>query len=241
MFCAGSKFPPQFIHLKYSPEGTDDRKDMSDIVRIALIGKGLTFDSGGYNLKVGAGSQIEMMKYDMGGCAAVLGSAIAIAQLKPKNVEVHWISAVCENMVSADAVRPGDILKASNGKTIEVLNTDAEGRLTLSDAIVYAEKQGVDVIIDLATLTGAVVVGIREKLAALYADDDNLRDELERAACRSHEQVWRMPLVDSYRPQIKSTIAELKNIGGWRILQEFVDKAMGTCRYSWFCLGLSCS
>ncbi|CAM9562700.1 unnamed protein product, partial [Ectocarpus sp. 13 AM-2016] len=147
----GAVFPPKFIHLTYKPSGTPKKK-------VALIGKGLTFDSGGYNIKAGAGSMIELMKFDMGGSACTLGAAKAIGQLKPDGVEAHFIVAACENMVSEKAMRPGDILTASNGKTIEVLNTDAEGRLTLADALVFAEKLGVDAIIDSATLTGACLV-----------------------------------------------------------------------------------
>lgn len=109
------------MHLTYKPD-----KPTGNEVKVALVGKGLTFDSGGYNLKAGPGSMIELMKFDMGGCAAVLGCAKAIGQLRPKNVEVHFITAICENMISSEAMRPGDILVASNGKTIEVLNTDAE-------------------------------------------------------------------------------------------------------------------
>ena len=121
----GSLFPPQFIHLVYKPENPT-----GEVVKVALVGKGLTFDSGGYNLKTGSG--IETMKFDMGGCAAVLGCAIAIGQLRPKHVEVHFITAVCENMISAEAMRPGDVLVTSNGKTVEILNTDAEGQKELS-------------------------------------------------------------------------------------------------------------
>lgn len=153
-----SDLPPKFIHLTYKPEGTPRRK-------LAIIGKGLTFDSGGLNIK-GAGSGIETMKIDMGGAAATLGAAKAIGQLKP-DVEVHFISAVTENMISGHAMHPGDILTASNGKTIEVNNTDAEGRLTLADALVFADKLGVDAIIDLATLTGACVVALGEDIAWL--------------------------------------------------------------------------
>jgi leucyl aminopeptidase len=144
-----SEMPPKFIHLTYKPEGTPKRK-------LAIVGKGLTFDSGGLNIK-GAGSGIETMKMDMGGAAATLGAAKAIGQIKP-DVEVHFVSAVTENMISGHAMHPGDILTASNGKTIEVNNTDAEGRLTLADALVFAEKLGVDAIIDLATLTGACII-----------------------------------------------------------------------------------
>jgi len=225
----GSKYPPQFIHLTYKSEASSS----SATSKVALVGKGLTFDSGGYNIKAGAGSMIELMKFDMGGCAAVLGAAKAIGQLRPKNLEVHFITAVCENMISADAMKPGDVLVASNKKTIEVLNTDAEGRLTLADALVYAEKQGADTIVDLATLTGACIVALGEKMAGLYSPDDKLRGDLEAAAKRADEGIWPMPLEPSYKELIKSQLADLKNIGakgGGSItaalfLQEFVDKA----------------
>jgi len=224
----GSKYDPQFIHLTYKPDNPGP-----DTVKVALVGKGLTFDSGGYNLKVGAGSMIELMKFDMGGCAAVLGCAKAIAQLRPRNVEVHFITAVCENMISAEAMKPGDILTSSNGKTIEVLNTDAEGRLTLADALVFADRLGVDKIIDLATLTGACIVALGEKLAGLYSPDASFRNEIEEAAKRTDEGIWPLPLESSYKEFIKSNIADLRNIGakgGGSItaalfLQEFVDKA----------------
>jgi leucyl aminopeptidase len=207
--------------------------DFTPPSRVGLCVTGLTFDSGGYNLKAGAGSMIELMKFDMGGCAAVLGCAKAIGQLRPKNVEVHFITAVCENMISAEAMRPGDVLVASNGKTIEVLNTDAEGRLTLADALVYADGLGVHTIIDLATLTGACIVGLGEKLAGLYSPDDDLRKDIEHAAKRTDEGIWALPLEASYKELIKSPLADLKNIGakgGGSItaalfLQEFVDKA----------------
>eukprot|EP00966_Prymnesium_polylepis_P215174 4983433-Prymnesium_polylepis.1 len=132
----GACEPPKFIHLTYTPPDGPATK------KLGLVGKGLTFDSGGYNIKAGAGSMIEKMKFDMGGAGAVLGTARVVAGLAPKGVEVHFIVAACENMVSAEAMRPGDILVASNQKTIEVINTDAEGRLTLADALVYAEALG---------------------------------------------------------------------------------------------------
>jgi leucyl aminopeptidase len=144
---------------------------------------------------------------------------------------VHWISAVCENMISAQAVHPGDVLRASNGKTIEVINTDAEGRLTLADALVYAEKLEVDYIVDLATLTGAVVVALGEGVAGLYSSDLALRNALENAAKRTDESIWPLPLEASYKESIKSHIADLRNLGskgGGSItaalfLQEFVN------------------
>ena len=206
----GSKFPPQFIHMTYKPAGVPD----DSVVKVALVGKGLTFDSGGYNLKAGAGSMIELMKFDMGGCGTVLGTAKAISQLKPKNVEVHFITALCENMISTDSMRPGDVLTASNGKTIEVLNTDAEGRLTLADALVYADNLKTDVIVDLATLTGAQIVALGEKIAAVYSPDENLRADLQAAALRSDEGIWPLPLAPEYKELLKSSLADIKNIGG---------------------------
>ncbi|MXZ83412.1 MAG: leucyl aminopeptidase [Synechococcus sp. SB0666_bin_14] len=200
-----SGFPPKFLHLTYRSEEPVKRC-------LALVGKGLTFDSGGYNLKVGA-AQIEMMKYDMGGCGAVLGAARAIAQLKPKGVEVHFISATCENMVSGEGLRPGDIITASNGITIEVNNTDAEGRLTLADALVYACNLKPDAVVDLATLTGACLISLGDELAGLWSPDDELAADLLEAAQCSGEGLWRMPLPASYLERMKSPFADLKNTG----------------------------
>ncbi|WP_375512565.1 leucyl aminopeptidase [uncultured Nostoc sp.] len=199
-----SELPPKFIHLTYKPEGTPKKK-------LAIIGKGVTFDSGGLNIK-GAGSGIETMKIDMGGAAAILGAAKAIAQIKP-DVEVHFISAVAENMISGRALHPGDILTASNGKTIEVNNTDAEGRLTLADALVYADKLGLDAIVDLATLTGANVIALGEDIAGLYTPDDAVASQLEKAAQTSGEKIWRMPMEEKYFEGLKSGIADMKNTG----------------------------
>lgn len=199
-----SELPPKFIHLTYKPDGTPKRK-------LAIIGKGLTFDSGGLNIK-GAGSGIETMKMDMGGAAATLGAAKAIAQLKP-DVEVHFISAATENMISGRAMHPGDILKASNGKTIEVNNTDAEGRLTLADALVFAEKLGVDAIVDLATLTGACIVALGDDIAGLFTPHDTLANEIQAAAEIAGEKFWRLPMEEKYFEGLKSGIADMKNTG----------------------------
>ncbi|MDB9317826.1 leucyl aminopeptidase [Nodularia spumigena] len=199
-----SDLPPKFIHLTYKPAGTPKRK-------LAIIGKGLTFDSGGLNIK-GAGSGIETMKMDMGGAGTTLGAAKAIAQIKP-DVEVHFISAATENMISGHAMHPGDILKASNGKTIEVNNTDAEGRLTLADALVYADKLGVDAIVDLATLTGACIVALGDDIAGLFTPDDAVASQLEQAAESAGEKLWRMPMEDKYFEGLKSGIADMKNTG----------------------------
>ncbi len=199
-----SDLPPKFIHLTYKPQGTARRK-------LAIIGKGLTFDSGGLNIK-GAGSGIEMMKTDMGGAGATIGAAKAIAQLKP-DVEVHFIVASTENMISGRAIHPGDILVASNGKTIEINNTDAEGRLTLADALVYAEKLEVDAIVDLATLTGACVIALGDDIAGLWSPSDEVADQLVKASEQSGEKLWRMPMEEKYFESMKSGIADMKNTG----------------------------
>jgi leucyl aminopeptidase len=199
-----SDLPPKFIHITYKPQGTPRRK-------LAIVGKGLTFDSGGLNIK-GAGNGIETMKIDMGGGGATLGAAKAIAQLKP-DVEVHFISAATENMISGHAMHPGDILTASNGKTIEVNNTDAEGRLTLADALVFAEKLEVDAIVDLATLTGACVVALGNDISGLWSTDDTLAEELKSAAESAGEKFWQMPMEEKYFEGLKSPIADMKNTG----------------------------
>ncbi len=199
-----SDLPPKFIHLTYRPPTPPTKK-------LAIIGKGLTFDSGGLNLKV-SGSGIETMKMDMAGSAAVLGAAQVIGQLKP-TAEVHFIVAAAENMISGKAMHPGDILTASNGKTIEVNNTDAEGRLTLADALVYAEKLGVDAIVDLATLTGACIVALGESIAGLWATEQSLADHLLTAASTAGEKFWQMPLEEKYFEGMKSSIADMKNTG----------------------------
>jgi leucyl aminopeptidase len=199
-----SDLPPKFVHVTYKPAGIPRKK-------LAIVGKGLTFDSGGLNLKV-SGSGIEMMKIDMGGAAATFGAAKAIAQLQP-DVEVHFISAITENMISGRAMRPGDILTASNGKTIEVNNTDAEGRLTLADALVFADKLGVDAIVDLATLTGACVVALGEEISGLWSPQDPLAEAILSAAESAGEKFWRMPLEEGYIDGLKSLVADLKNTG----------------------------
>eukprot|EP00270_Netrium_digitus_P015077 TRINITY_DN5220_c0_g1_i1.p1 TRINITY_DN5220_c0_g1~~TRINITY_DN5220_c0_g1_i1.p1 ORF type:complete len:686 (+),score=214.24 TRINITY_DN5220_c0_g1_i1:133-2190(+) len=221
---AASENPPKFIHLQYSPPGGNIIK------RIAIVGKGLTFDSGGYNLKVG-GSMIELMKFDMGGAAATLGAAKAIGSLQPPGVQVNFIIAACENMVSGKGMRPGDILTASNGKTIEVNNTDAEGRLTLADALLYAQELKVDAIVDLATLTGACIVALGTDIAGLFTPKDEVAEEISLAAKAAGEKLWRMPMEEGYWEGMKSNIADMVNTGGrWGgaitaslFLKQFVD------------------
>jgi leucyl aminopeptidase len=199
-----SDLPPKFIHLTYKPETTPKRK-------VAIVGKSLTFDSGGLNIKP-TGSGIETMKMDMGGGAATLGTAKAIAQLKP-DVEVHFICAATENMISGRAMHPGDILKAANGKTIEVNNTDAEGRLTLADALIFAEKLEVDAIVDLATLTGACIVALGNNIAGLWSTDKTLAEEITKASTMAGEKFWELPLEEEYFEGLKSSIADMKNTG----------------------------
>ncbi|MEO0407314.1 MAG: leucyl aminopeptidase [Cyanobacteria bacterium P01_A01_bin.135] len=199
-----SDLPPKFIHLTYRPDGTPRRK-------LAIIGKGLTFDSGGLNLKP-SGSGIEMMKTDMGGAGATFGAAKAIAQIKP-DVEVHFICAATENMVSGRAMHPGDVLTASNGKTIEVNNTDAEGRLTLADALVFADQLEVDAVVDLATLTGACIVALGNKMSGLWTEDETLANQLAQASELSGEKFWRMPMEGDYFEGMKSVVADMKNTG----------------------------
>ncbi|PSS36160.1 Leucine aminopeptidase [Actinidia chinensis var. chinensis] len=223
---AASANPPHFIHLCYKPS--------SGLVKakLALVGKGLTFDSGGYNIKTGPGCSIELMKFDMGGSAAVLGAAKALGQIKPAGVEVHFIIAACENMISGTGMRPGDIVTASNGKTIEVNNTDAEGRLTLADALVYACNQGVEKIVDLATLTGACVVALGPSVAGIFTPSDDLAKEVLAASEISGEKLWRMPLEESYWESMKSGVADMVNTGGRQggaitaalFLKQFVDE-----------------
>jgi len=202
----GSETPPKFIHLTYTPPGTRviQRK-------VGIVGKGLLFDTGGYNIKVNA---MELMKFDCGGAAAVLGAAKAIDGLEIPGVQVHFIIAACENMISAKAYVPSDVLVASNGKTIEVVNTDAEGRLTLADALVYADKEvGCDKIIELSTLTGACMAALGKSVCGVWTNNDELAAELDAASKITGEKSWRMPMVTEYNEQLDSKIADITNCG----------------------------
>ncbi len=201
---AGSEQPPKFIHLTYAPPGRRRRK-------VAVIGKGITFDSGGLDLKPAEG--MLRMKDDMSGAAAVLAIMRALPKLAP-GVEVHGLIAATENMPSGSAIRPGDILKAMNGTTVEIGNTDAEGRLTLADALCYArEKVGADEVVDMATLTGACVVALGPLCSGLFANNQALADRLLRAAEDAGERVWQLPLIDEYREHLKSDVADFNNVG----------------------------
>jgi len=223
----GSETEPQFIHLTYKPPTGDVKK------KVGVIGKGLLFDTGGYNIKT---QMMSLMKFDCGGAAAVLGAARAIGALQPEGVEAHFIVAACENMINEKAVVPSDILTASNGKTIEVLNTDAEGRLTLADALVFADKEiEAESIIELSTLTGACMISLGKSIAGLWTSDDDLATELDSVSKKTGDKTWRMPLADEYMEQLTggNSYADLKNIGagpyGGAItaalfLQHFVSK-----------------
>jgi leucyl aminopeptidase len=201
----GSDEPPVMIVMKYQPAGAAKSGD-----HLALIGKGVTFDSGGISIK--PAQDMEKMKYDMCGAAAVIGAMRAIAQLKP-NVRVTGIVPSVENMLSGRAQRPGDIVKSLSGKTVEVLNTDAEGRLILNDSITYAKTLGCTHLVDAATLTGAIVVALGHVHTGAFTNNDAMLARVLAAAKEEGEKMWPMPLDDDYRELLKSTYADLANIG----------------------------
>ena len=223
----GSEQPAKLIVLRYTPAKNTGAKGEL----LSLVGKGITFDTGGISLKPGEG--MDAMKYDMSGGATVLGAMRAIALLKP-SVPVLGVVAAVENMPDGKASRPSDVVTASNGKTIEILNTDAEGRLILADAVAYAEKQGATTIIDMATLTGAVIIALGDQNTGIMGNDQNLVDTIISVGKENGEGFWQLPVSKEYSKQIKSDIADIKNIGprgkagtimGAVFIQEFVDKA----------------
>jgi leucyl aminopeptidase len=202
----GSQEPPRFIHLSYTPRRPRRR--------VAVIGKGITFDSGGLDLKTADG--MLRMKDDMAGAAAVLGIFQALPKLRPA-VEVHGLIAATENMPSGTAQRPGDIVRAMNGLTVEIGNTDAEGRLTLADALAYAVKEiKPDEMVDMATLTGAVVIALGQGITGLFASQDALAERLLAASRASGERMWRLPMHDEYKDGLKSDVADLNNVSSQR-------------------------
>ncbi len=206
---AGSASQPRMIVLKYVPKGAAARAKKP----IALVGKAVTFDSGGISIKPSAG--MEEMKFDKSGGIAVLGAMKAIAALKPAQT-VYGIIPSAENMPDGTACRPGDIITTLSGKTVEVKNTDAEGRLILCDAIHYATKQKCETIVDIATLTGACVVALGKYMAGLMGNNDELIEQIKAAADVSGEKVWHLPCTDEYSDDLKSGIADLCNIGKTR-------------------------
>jgi leucyl aminopeptidase len=220
----GSEEPAKLIILKYTPPNPpSNNKEL-----LAFVGKGVTFDSGGISLK--PGENMELMKYDMTGGATVLGAMRAIAQLKPP-IPILGVAPCTENLPSGKATKPGDVVKAMTGKTIEVINTDAEGRLILADAIAYAKKLGATKVIDMATLTGAVSVALGDVNTAVLGTDQALIDEIIAAGREVGEKFWQLPLDKEYSKQIKSDIADIKNVGGRKagtitaaaFLKEFTD------------------
>jgi leucyl aminopeptidase len=218
----GSTNPPFLVVIKYHPAaaaGTD---------HLALVGKGVTFDTGGISIKPSEG--MEKMKYDMAGAAAVIGAMRAIARLKPSIPVTAYVPTV-ENMVNGNAQRPGDIVKALSGKTIEVLNTDAEGRLILADAITYANRNGATHIVDAATLTGAIGIALGHYNVGAFTNDQGFLDRVLAASRLAGEKTWQLPMDEEYKDYLKSAYADLPNIGGryggsitaaW-FLREFAD------------------
>jgi leucyl aminopeptidase len=221
----GSEEPPALIILKYTP--ADGGSQVGNGL-LAFVGKGVTFDSGGISLK--PGENMELMKYDMTGGATVLGVMRAVAQLKPPMPLLGVVPAT-ENLPSGKATKPGDVVRAMSGKTIEVINTDAEGRLILADAILYAKKLGATRVVDLATLTGAVSIALGDVNTGILGTDQELIDEVITAGREVGEKYWQLPLDKEYTKQIKSDIADIKNVGGRKagtitaaaFLKEFAD------------------
>ena len=199
----GSSQPAKLISLNYSNGGKEDP--------IVLVGKGVTFDSGGISLKPGSG--MDEMKYDMCGAASVLGTMSAVAEMG-LNVNLTVVVPTVENMPAHNASRPGDVVKSMSGQTIEILNTDAEGRLILCDALTYCEKFNPKVVIDVATLTGAVIVALGKHHSGVMSNDQNLADSLKASGISSMDTVWQLPLDDEYDELLKSNFADMANIGG---------------------------
>ncbi|MGE5652690.1 MAG: leucyl aminopeptidase [Bacillota bacterium] len=229
----GSTQPPKVVVLRYNGNPGGET--------LGLVGKGLTFDSGGISLKPGEGMQA--MKDDMAGGAAVIGAMKAIGHLKPK-MNVLAVVPCTENMPSGGALKPGDVVRAMTGKTIEIISTDAEGRLILADGVAYAESQGASTIVDVATLTGACVVALGSIYSGIVANCDQLVEKIQAASKRTGERYWRLPSDEDYKEQYKSLVADIKNSGGrgggtitgGLIIGEFVNKAAwahldiaGTC------------
>ncbi len=217
---AGSNQEPRFIVLRYNGAG--------DAKPLALVGKGITFDTGGISIKPAAG--MEEMKGDMAGGASVIAAMSAIAQLRPR-VNVIGIVPATENMPGGSAIKPGDVLKTMSGKTIEVINTDAEGRLILSDGLAYAREQGAAAIVDIATLTGAISIALGNVAMGAMTNDAALLERVKKAAEAAGEKVWELPMYEEYKEQIRSDVADMKNTGGRgagsitaaMLLREFVD------------------
>jgi leucyl aminopeptidase len=200
----GSAQPPKLITMEY--QGADKKQKP-----VVLVGKGITFDSGGISLKPGA--EMDEMKYDMCGAASVLGTMQAIAEIGLK-LNVVGVIPTCENLPSGKAIKPGDIVTSMSGQTIEILNTDAEGRLILCDALTYSKKFNPDTVIDIATLTGACVIALGNVASGMFSNEDKLAQELLAAGDLTHDRAWQLPLWDDYQPLLDSNFADMQNIGG---------------------------
>ncbi len=200
----GSDEPPVFIVIKHSPTTP------SDEAPLVLVGKGLTFDAGGISLKPAA--NMDEMKYDMGGAASVFGTMLAVAELNLDR-EIIGIVASCENLPSGRANKPGDVVTSMAGKTIEILNTDAEGRLVLCDALTYAERFNPAAVINIATLTGACVVALGDVNSGLFSNNDTLAEQIKEASQQTNDGVWQLPISDEYQAKLKSNFADIANIG----------------------------
>ncbi len=224
----GSAVPPKFVHIWYKPE------EIKSSIKIALIGKAITFDSGGLSIKTN--QNMQHMKADKSGACAILAAMKAIAQIKP-NIQVHGIYATCENMPSGTAQRVDDIIKMMNGKTVEVVNTDAEGRLTLADAISFANKLGVSKILDMATLTGACMVALGEFTAGIMGNSDEFKRLIFETGLEVGDKMWILPFDKDMEEKIKSPVADLKNAGdsyggaitAGMFLSKFVEKGIDWC------------
>ena len=231
----GSEHPPQFLKLQYKPAKGRPK------AKVALVGKGVTFDSGGLSLKTSTGMMT--MKIDMAGAAAVLATMVALPAVKAP-VDVTAYIPLTDNMTGPDAQRPGDVFTARNGKTVEVLNTDAEGRLILSDALSLASESDAEAIIEISTLTGSATAALGQSYAALLATDDDLAARIEAGAERTAEKLWRLPLPDEYRSQLDSSVADLRNIGtnpygGALIAGLFLKEFVGDKPFAHIDMGLS--
>ena len=201
----GSDQPPRLIVLRHSGDPDNPSNNLG------LVGKGITFDTGGISLKPSGG--MEDMKGDMAGGASVIGAMKAIGRLKPR-INVSGIIAATENMPSGSAQRPGDVVRSMSGTTIEVINTDAEGRLVLADALFYARQSGVSRMVDVATLTGAMIIALGHACSGVMGNNQGLIDQLIKAGHPNGERIWQLPMYDDYKEQIKSTVADVKNTGG---------------------------
>jgi leucyl aminopeptidase len=218
----GSEEPLRFIVIRYSGGSKQQAP-------VALVGKGITFDTGGISIKPAA--EMDEMKFDMGGAASVLGTFAALAELQPA-INVVGLIPSCENMPDGQAVKPGDVVTSMSGQTIEILNTDAEGRLILCDALTYAERFKPRVVVDIATLTGACVIALGAVRSGLFSADDALAQSLQAAGEKAQDPCWRLPLDDEYAEGLKSNFADMGNVGGRaagavtaaKFLQKFTGK-----------------